>query len=48
VVRAGDSLWLVAHRFQTSMRRILALNPELGDGSDLRPGQRLRVPLEER
>jgi murein DD-endopeptidase MepM/ murein hydrolase activator NlpD len=48
VVRAGDSLWLVARRFGTSMRAIRALNPELGDGSELRPGRRLRVPREER
>ena len=48
VVRAGDSLWLVARRFQTSMRRIRSLNPELGEDPDLRPGQRLRVPREER
>ncbi len=48
VVRAGDSLWLVARRFRTSMRRIRSLNPELGEEPDLRPGQRLRVPLEER
>lgn len=48
VVRAGDSLWLVARRHGTSMRRIRDLNPGLGDGACLRPGQRLRVPREER
>ncbi|MBN1771095.1 MAG: LysM peptidoglycan-binding domain-containing protein [Deltaproteobacteria bacterium] len=48
VVRKGDSLWLVARRFRTSMDRIRALNPGLGDGSGLQPGQRLRVPREER
>jgi len=47
-VRPGDSLWLVARRFRTSMQRLRELNPELGDPAGLRPGQRLRVPREER
>jgi len=47
-VRRGDSLWLVARRFGTSVRRIRELNPELGERTDLRPGQRLRVPRQER
>lgn len=47
-VRKGDSLWLVARRFRTSVRRIRELNPELGASGGLRPGQRLRVPRQER
>jgi murein DD-endopeptidase MepM/ murein hydrolase activator NlpD len=47
-VREGDSLWSVARRFDTSVRKLRSLNPELGAEGRLRPGQRLRVPREER
>jgi LysM repeat protein len=48
VVRGGDSLWSIARRHDTSVRKLQALNPEVGDGSRLRPGQRLVVPQRER
>jgi LysM repeat protein len=47
-VREGDSLWSVARRFDTSVRKLRSLNPEIGAEGRLRPGQRLRVPREER
>jgi membrane-bound lytic murein transglycosylase D len=47
-VREGDSLWSIARRFGTSVRKLRSLNPELGAEGRLRPGQRLRVPEEER
>ena len=41
-VRAGETLEHVAVRFDTSVRRILALNPGI-DPTSLRIGQRVRV-----
>jgi murein DD-endopeptidase MepM/ murein hydrolase activator NlpD len=46
VVRAGDSIWSIARRFGTSVRRVRALNPALGEDDRIVAGQRLRVPRE--
>jgi murein DD-endopeptidase MepM/ murein hydrolase activator NlpD len=47
VVREGDSLWSIARRHDTSVRKLRSLNPELGAEERLRPGQELRVPQRE-
>lgn len=40
-VQSGESLWLIARRYDTSIRRLKALN-DLRSNT-LRPGQRLRI-----
>ncbi|MBI5502236.1 MAG: LysM peptidoglycan-binding domain-containing protein [Deltaproteobacteria bacterium] len=47
-VREGDSLWSLARRWRTSVRTLRDLNPDVGDGTRIRPGQRLLVPRPER
>jgi membrane-bound lytic murein transglycosylase D len=42
VVRPGDTLWDLARRYGTTVSRLRSWN-DLGSGSSLRPGQRLRV-----
>jgi len=42
-VRSGDTLWGIAQRYQTSVKRLLALN-EINPVSFLRPNQKLIVP----
>ncbi|WP_319557674.1 LysM peptidoglycan-binding domain-containing protein [Thiomicrorhabdus sp.] len=42
-VKSGDSLWNLAKRFDTDVKSLLALNPQLGDGRKLRPGMELKV-----
>lgn len=41
-VRAGDSLSVVAERFDTTLDDLVALNPQI-DPNGLRVGQRLRI-----
>jgi peptidoglycan endopeptidase LytE len=41
-IRPGDTLSLVAVRFDTTVDRLLELNPGV-DASDLVPGQELRI-----
>jgi LysM repeat protein len=41
-VRAGDTLGLVAERFDTSLDDLIGLNPQI-DPNALRIGQRLRI-----
>jgi LysM repeat protein len=43
IVQEGDTLDQVALDFNTSVERLLELNPEV-EPTELRPGQRLRVP----
>lgn len=45
-VREGDSLWLIARRFNTSVSTLCALN-RIDRQAQLRPGQLLRIPLDE-
>ncbi|MBI5488958.1 MAG: LysM peptidoglycan-binding domain-containing protein [Deltaproteobacteria bacterium] len=47
-VRQGDSLWSIARRYHTSVGALRDLNPDVGDGTRIRPGQRLLVPQPER
>jgi LysM repeat protein len=42
-VQSGDSLWLIAQRFHTSVQEIASANPELGKNS-LYIGQTLCIP----
>ena len=44
-VRPGDTLWRLASRYGADLAALEAANPTL-DPFDLRPGQRLAVPLE--
>lgn len=43
VVRAGDTLDRIALEFDTTVQRLLELNPRV-EPTSLQPGQRLRVP----
>ena len=42
-VRRGESLWTIARRYDTSVRRIQAANG-MGSRNRIRPGQRLVIP----
>jgi LysM repeat protein len=42
-VKEGDTLDQIALDFNTTVERLLALNPDI-EPTELRPGQRLRVP----
>ncbi len=44
-VRSGDSFYRVAQRYGTTLRAVAAANPQ-ADPLNLRPGQRLTVPLD--
>lgn len=46
VVQRGDSLWLIAKRFDTSVRKLLSWN-ELNRKRPLRPGQQLKIYIPE-
>lgn len=43
VIQAGDTLDLVALRYDTTVERLLELNPQV-DPNSLQVGQRIRVP----
>ncbi|WP_319381741.1 LysM peptidoglycan-binding domain-containing protein, partial [Thiomicrorhabdus sp.] len=42
-VQSGDSLWSLARRYDTRVKNLLALNPQLGNGSKLRPGMVIKL-----
>ena len=42
-IQAGDMLWQIAQRFQTSLQAIMAENPTL-DENNLQAGQVIRIP----
>ena len=44
VIRSGDNLKSIANYFGVSYARVLAMNPDLGDPANVRPGYRLRIP----
>ncbi|MBA2718836.1 MAG: LysM peptidoglycan-binding domain-containing protein [Chloroflexi bacterium] len=44
VIRAGDNLRSIANYFGVSYDRVLAVNPGIGDPTNVRPGFRLRIP----
>ncbi len=43
-VRPGDSLWLIARRFGTTVGDLLAANPEIPASGEIYAGQVLRIP----
>ncbi|RIK34549.1 MAG: hypothetical protein DCC55_32915 [Chloroflexi bacterium] len=45
VVRRGDTLTLIAKRYGTSVRAILAANPQVKNPNLIRTGQRLVIPV---
>lgn len=42
VVRSGESLWIIARRYDTTVARLRSLNG-LGSGAVLQPGDRIRI-----
>jgi len=44
VVRQGDTLFLIAQRFNTTVERIVAVNSQITDSNVISPGQRIRIP----
>lgn len=44
VVRPGDTLFLIARRFNTTVETLLRLNPQIADPALIFPGQMIRVP----
>ncbi|MDQ3128579.1 MAG: LysM peptidoglycan-binding domain-containing protein [Chloroflexota bacterium] len=44
VIRSGDNLRSIANYFGVSYERVLTMNPDLGDPTNVRPGYRLRIP----
>ena len=42
-VRPGESIWLIARRYRTTVKRIKRLNPKLRRSNTLQPGDRIRV-----
>ncbi len=45
VVQPGDTLFRIAQRFGVTVAEILAINPEIKDPDDIRPGQKIRIPV---
>ncbi|MGA9174247.1 MAG: LysM domain-containing protein [Thermoactinomyces sp.] len=44
IVRPGDTLWVLAQKYNTPIERLREANPELTEGSELEPGMKIRVP----
>ncbi len=44
VVQRGDTLAKIARRFNTSVRRLLELNPRITNANRIYPGQRINLP----
>jgi spore germination protein YaaH len=44
VVKRGDTLRVIAARFDTTIKKLRKLNPKLGDPSTIRVGSTIRVP----
>jgi LysM repeat protein len=44
VVEAGDTLWGIARQFGVDFSKLLAVNPQLGNGNALEIGQVLNLP----
>jgi LysM repeat protein len=45
IIKKGDTLRTLANRFDTTIERLLGLNPEIKDASLIYEGQRLIVPV---
>jgi LysM repeat protein len=43
LVKKGESLWAIAHRYQVSVRKLTARN-RISTDKPLRPGQKLTIP----
>jgi morphogenetic protein associated with SpoVID len=44
VTRPGDTLWVLAQKYNVPAERLREANPDLGDSDELRPGLKVRVP----
>jgi|HigsolmetaAR203D_1030402.scaffolds.fasta_scaffold00173_34 uncharacterized YkwD family protein/spore coat assembly protein SafA len=44
-VKPGDSLWLIAVKYQVGLSEIIAANPQIKDPHWIYPGDRVTVPL---
>jgi len=44
VIRSGDNLSSIANWFGVPLQTVLALNPWVGKGQIIRPGQKLILP----
>ncbi|MBA4541369.1 MULTISPECIES: LysM domain-containing protein [Thermoactinomyces] len=44
IVRPGDTLWVLAQKYNTPIERLREVNPELTEGNELEPGMKIRVP----
>ncbi len=42
-VRPGESLWLIARRYKTTVSKLRKLNPKLRRSNTLQPGDKIRV-----
>lgn len=42
-VRPGESLWLIARRYKTTVTKLRKLNPKLRRSNTLQPGEKIRV-----
>lgn len=46
VVQPGDTLYLIARRFNVSLNALIAANPQISDPARLTPGDRINIPVE--
>jgi uncharacterized YkwD family protein/spore coat assembly protein SafA len=44
-VKPGDSLWIIAQKYQVGLSEIIAANPQIKDPHWIYPGDRVTVPL---
>lgn len=45
-VQSGDSIWKIAVKYQTGVRELLSLNPQVSNPNMIYPGQRLAIPAQ--
>lgn len=43
-IRSGDTMWMIAQKYQTGISEILAKNPQIKNPSMIYPGQKLTIP----
>ncbi|MGE5557071.1 MAG: LysM peptidoglycan-binding domain-containing protein [Bacillota bacterium] len=44
IIQPGDTLYLIARRFNTAVETLLRLNPQITNSARIFPGQRIQVP----
>jgi uncharacterized YkwD family protein/spore coat assembly protein SafA len=44
-VKSGDTMWLIAVRYQVGISEIIAANPQVKNPALIYPGQKLNIPL---